>query len=41
MDLLRIEHEDFIFTVESTRFEPMWQKVLESLSKESRLRQIH
>lgn len=34
MDLLRIEHEDFILTVESTRFEPMWQKGAENLGKE-------
>lgn len=35
MELLRIEHEDFIFTVESTCFELMWQKWVASLGKES------
>lgn len=34
MELLRIEHEDFILTVESTRFEPIWQKGVENLGRE-------
>ena len=34
MELLRIEHEDFILTVESTRFEPIWQKGVANLGKE-------
>ena len=34
MELLRIKHQDFILTVESTRFEPMWQKGVANLGEE-------
>ena len=34
MDLLRIEHTDFMLTVESTRFDAMWQKGVGNLSEE-------
>lgn len=41
MELLRIEHEDFILTVESTRFEPMWQKGVANLGKEKLISSYH
>ena len=34
MDLLRIEHTDFTLTVESTRFDAMWQKGVGNLGAE-------
>lgn len=34
MELLRIKHTDFILTVESTRFVPMWQKGVGNLGEE-------
>ena len=34
MDLLRIEHTDFTLTVESTRFDAMWQKGVGNLGEE-------
>ena len=40
MDLLRIEHTDFTLTVESTRFDAMWQKGVGNLGEE-RLRSTY
>ena len=35
MDLLRIEHEDFTLTVESTQFQRMWDKGVNVLGEEN------
>ena len=34
MELLRIEHEDFTLTVESTQFQRMWDKGMGFLGRE-------